>query len=783
MDRYCRVCARFDDFRRFSIMTVSQISDVGIDDMLIYCTQLEVSSVDSLPQQICGDCLSALNSAFRFRKLCFHSDTIFRQMLKDTFPEPDTEIAFAPHATLNTDHLIIPDNSIAEISIKQECLEQNEFFDSLVNTSDLNEFSIPYPLIDAQTEAVLAKVSIAKLSKVYVCQDCNYSSTVRFNFHRHQKTRKHTGYRVLSTRRPDLEPHLKPKKRWNRKKKEPTETNLNKYTCEICGYQNANYFNFKRHQTTGKHLRKAILPNQETTLREFICDFCNYMSSNKSDMLSHNEKCTNSVYLDETIDPVLLFGFVATRVIDDAKEIEKLQIESGEPIFSTKYHLENHNTMTNRPPVKLITSVTEFDHCYKLTMRGLRCCACSMFFENGPALNKHRQSAHPYGRVSDEADNLCDKCYTPCYRQDSFMYHTQLKQSKSLLFCTICEVTIVSNTAWVNHCNSQHDRRTIHDSYERVITGSTFRCCSCYCLFPTQEALETHQTEVHFPALQTSIDSLKHECDKCFRQYTTLEQLERHVHLRTSKTIYRCLNKRCLMEFQHEKEIIAHVGDCSMTDDVKEVIIKQEATTGLSCCFTTCHELFESANDLQNHTRSNHSQDIEQKELVLAKYICELCNFTSDVNQTNDRHKFIMQKLNDNKQRVTCSICGAIFRNVNLLVSHEEAHKNVVTNKCVFCERVCSNEVSLKLHVLTTHTKYKFICTVCGKHYKRKDSLEKHAAIHNSFCRFRCSYCPFKAKRKQVLRSHALTHLKGRPNARCEKRKAIKIVCMPSGAN
>ncbi|XP_058453247.1 zinc finger protein 62-like [Malaya genurostris] len=778
MDRYCRVCARCDEFRRFSITTVSQISDVGIDDMLIYCTQLEVSSGDGLPQQICDDCLSALNSAFKFRKMCFHSDTMFREM-GDTYLEPEQPLLGIPQQVTPNNQLLhllpVPDSNFADVGIKQEYVEQNEFFDSMVSTSELSEFPVHYQSIDKETKAILSKAVRSKASTVYVCLDCKYSSTIRYNFTRHQKTRNHIEFTVLSTKNP-VEPSNQKGK--NRKRKQRADKNVNKYTCEICGYQNTNYFNFKRHQSSGKHLRNRfrIPKNQEEILQNFKCDFCDYSSTNKSSMLSHNDKCKDSIYLDETVDPAVLFDFTSKRVIDDCKEIELLQGGNGEIMFQAKYILENINTnnTTHRPPVKLITSITEYDYCYKITMRGFRCCACSMFFENGPALNKHRKVAHPYGRISDEAVNLCDKCNTPYYRQDSFLHHKLLKKSKSLLFCTICEITMVGSTAWINHCNSEHNRKIIHDSYEKVIVAGTIRCCSCDCLFSSLEQLETHQTEIHFPVWQNSVDNLEHECDKCFKQFSTLEQLKRHITLRTSRTVYRCLNKGCLMEFQLEKEIVAHVAVCSITENVAEVKIKQEPVTELICCFKDCYEILTSVRDLQNHVERAHIPITKRTEA--AKYVCQFCNFESDTTETSDGHKFVVQGRHRSKKRLKCSICAVIFRNEHRLFLHEEIHKQAETNKCAFCERICSNAVSLKMHAITNHTKYKLICTICGKYFRNKHGLRKHVSVHDNFCRFRCFHCNFKTKSKNVLKLHVFMHLrkKNRKTARSIRIKSKK---------
>lgn len=78
--------------------------------MFTYCTQLEVSCDDLLPQKICCDCVGNLTSAFEFKRLCHQSDASFRQMLlqnQTVQPMPaetDPDIVLTPvevHETLS----------------------------------------------------------------------------------------------------------------------------------------------------------------------------------------------------------------------------------------------------------------------------------------------------------------------------------------------------------------------------------------------------------------------------------------------------------------------------------------------------------------------------------------------------------------------------------------------------------------------------------------------------------------------------------------------------------
>ncbi|XP_055543918.1 transcriptional repressor CTCF-like [Wyeomyia smithii] len=86
MDSWCRICSRSDDFRRFPLYAVAEVSQEVIANMITCCTDTQVSSDDGLPQQICPDCLITLSLAYSFRRLCRRSDAKFRDCFRDSVP-------------------------------------------------------------------------------------------------------------------------------------------------------------------------------------------------------------------------------------------------------------------------------------------------------------------------------------------------------------------------------------------------------------------------------------------------------------------------------------------------------------------------------------------------------------------------------------------------------------------------------------------------------------------------------------------------------------------------
>ncbi|XP_065094044.1 uncharacterized protein LOC135714587 [Ochlerotatus camptorhynchus] len=295
MDDFCRICSRSDEFQKFELSTISQISNIRIDDMLVYCTQQQISTGDSLPQHICAECFTALNSAFVFRKLTYHSENGFRQMINRNLTASvsmPSSIALVPIPVEMTDH-ILPD-----VAIKEE-LELGEplaadiipvvFTEALSLEENLNSTS---DRTDGITQPGKKRGKATRSfagPTTYVCKDCGYTTQHCFNFKRHQQNQKHSAYSKIVTKRPLhmikhlIKPFIKPKvtkpPAVKQKPKKPEKKTTRKggrqrnpirtlYRCDDCGYQNYITFNFRRHQKNWNHTKVSTFHEPITSTQE-----------------------------------------------------------------------------------------------------------------------------------------------------------------------------------------------------------------------------------------------------------------------------------------------------------------------------------------------------------------------------------------------------------------------------------------------------------------------------------------------------------------------------------
>ncbi|OWR42798.1 putative zinc finger protein [Danaus plexippus plexippus] len=175
---------------------------------------------------------------------------------------------------------------------------------------------------------------------------------------------------------------------------------------------------------------------------------------------------------------------------------------------------------------------------------------------------------------------------------------------------------------------------------------------------------------------------------------------------------------------------------------------------------------------------------------------CDLCydQFKSKFHLFE--HKKMMHLL-QSQNYMTCNICGRTFESANKMKIHQKCHRykechlcnkyfisqkyydihmqrhaarfNTYRNRdeqtCSFCEKACSNENELSLHVNKVHLQIKpYSCDMCEKQYYTEYNLLSHKKLHSLPCKEICEFCNrvFKCRKNLVI--HVRKHIGIKPH-------------------
>ncbi|XP_026484169.2 zinc finger protein 62-like [Vanessa tameamea] len=146
---------------------------------------------------------------------------------------------------------------------------------------------------------------------------------------------------------------------------------------------------------------------------------------------------------------------------------------------------------------------------------------------------------------------------------------------------------------------------------------------------------------------------------------------------------------------------------------------------------------------------------------------------------------------------ISCKICGRSFLNINKIKMHQKCHKikecqlcdksfksqkhydvhmqrhavkftmceNRDVQTCSFCEKPCSNENELSLHVNKIHLQIKpYSCDMCDKQFYTEYNLSSHKKLHSLFSKELCVFCNKTLKCRKELVVHVRKHIGSKPH-------------------
>nr|CAD7409972.1 unnamed protein product [Timema cristinae] len=118
-------------------------------------------------------------------------------------------------------------------------------------------------------------------------------------------------------------------------------------------------------------------------------------------------------------------------------------------------------------------------------------------------------------------------------------------------------------------------------------------------------------------------------------------------------------------------------------------------------------------------------------------------------------------------KKYNCEGYNKLFSNMINLKRHIVTDRGLRPHRCDICGKCFKQTSVLNYHILT-HGGQRLICDVCGKCFKRKDYLKSHILTHSGKKPHKCDVCGKSFLRKDYLKLHFFNHNDQKRTNKCE---------------
>ena len=186
---------------------------------------------------------------------------------------------------------------------------------------------------------------LSEKSQKYSCINCDYFTYNKYDFKKHQSTQKH----MNCDKSNNLEINGNQK----------LSNEIAKYNCEKCNYNCSIKHNFNLHLLSKKHLRNN---NIEEKIKTYCCINCNKEFSNNSGLWKHKPKCVinepknpiqdnyKTTIIEENIKVEMskhTSSEVIMEFIKNSTEIQTFLLEQNKELQKTLIELSKNHSMVN----------------------------------------------------------------------------------------------------------------------------------------------------------------------------------------------------------------------------------------------------------------------------------------------------------------------------------------------------------------------------------------------------------------------------------------------------
>ncbi|XP_072947947.1 uncharacterized protein [Epargyreus clarus] len=346
---------------------------------------------------------------------------------------------------------------------------------------------------------------------------------------------------------------------------------------------------------------------------------------------------------------------------------------------------------------------------------GLYLCDCGEKFEDLDEYEKHKQKHNPAGEY------LCNLCGKGFETAEILKGHMLLHSVTGLFVtCPFCSQLIKRN-ALTQHIKYGHNFKP--------------RCNLCLKTFANLNNLKRHMM------IHTGIREF--QCDICLKRFH--QKITMQTHRLTHINPFSC--NQCDMTFENKAALTEHKHseECSKSrvTKVKEELIKtvkQEITTdlgkllGYAC--SLCKRMFSVESALEQHIESTHmaestdaqNADKNMRGKLLKRFECSICGKSC----ASQAMLIMHERVHTNERPYPCQLCSLRFKTKTHLRTHQLTHTREKKFGCSVCMKFFALKGNLVVHLRTHTGERPYVCSICDEafidsKYLKKHKLKKHA--------------------------------------------------------
>ncbi|XP_033231785.1 zinc finger protein 93-like [Belonocnema kinseyi] len=449
----------------------------------------------------------------------------------------------------------------------------------------------------------------------------------------------------------------------------------------------------------------------------------------------------------------------------------------------------------------------------KLTTTGIRVGEILVFNKLPP--QKKRKISE--SRQKPEKEYKCEKCARSYSLKNSLYIHKKFECDVPPQFtCTFCSKRFKHRSIMNNHINRVHLKKNAriferkyncencalsycslvslkrHQVSKHAEVKPQFTCDICGHKAIEKGALKKHITRRHVDGMHHQTKSqpsnVRHYCDQCSRNYSTLNSLKRHKNIEHSTVKPQFICDYCGYKANQKSHLKEHIISRHLKDEVISKIklnISTKQEDGPYACETThvysdnnsgaqtlsCKIEYENDESLDikeeliedQESVTDHEPDKKHESNLSTTGIRE-GDISIDKNLLNQKEQSVPDPSHNPETKYKCEKCARSYKRKESLNSHQKFDCDVTPQfKCKFCSKQFKRKSIMNCHIVSVHEKTKlmtsqtkFNCETCCRSYSTISNLNRHKRSEHAGLKrkFTCDICGYETNEKCKLSTH-----------------------------